>query len=559
MQVGGKKMLAMIPEILKKNRSEWDFSDTESWKPIANEKATPEVKKAIDEYIAGVENGPSAKADTKKSFDIYKADEDKRLIFGWASVAIRVDGEQVVDLQKDLIDPEDLEEAVYSYVLEFRDGGEEHIPTLRKKARLVESVVFTEEKMKAMGIPVGTVPEGWWIGFYVDDDDAWEKVKNGTYQMFSIEGQGIREEMLEKSEMSLERRHTVAKSFDEALEDIEKFNPYHDKRGRFASKDGFASFSANVHTRAGQLAIEREKERNPLIAAAYGEAGRQYGETSTKDAIAEWAKKENSLKAHIDENGKLTPEREAIHKQIIDDILRGKTAETGQATMTMMGGGPASGKSSVVENGFVKLTEESKTVTIDPDFLKSKLPGYEEMALKTDKAAGYYHEESSALAKRLYAVALSENINVVYDGTGDGSYNSATGKIKQAKESGYLVKGEYVTIDTAEALRRNQARYDHALEKYKSGESKNPPRLPDEDLVISTHQKVTDIAVQCAPLFDTLNIYDNNGAKGSTKLIATGGSGKGLVATDKAAFNSFLAKGSGNFKTLPDGQVVPIE
>ncbi len=59
-------------------------------------------------------------------------------------------------------------------------------------AVLVESVVFTEEKMKAMGIPEGTLPVGWWIGFFVTDDDVWEKVKNGTYPMFSIEGEAER-------------------------------------------------------------------------------------------------------------------------------------------------------------------------------------------------------------------------------------------------------------------------------------------------------------------------------------------------------------------------------
>ncbi len=44
-----------------------------------------------------------------------------------------------------------------------------------------------------MGIPPGTLPVGWWIGFYVDDDEAWEKIKNGTYKMFSIEGTATRE------------------------------------------------------------------------------------------------------------------------------------------------------------------------------------------------------------------------------------------------------------------------------------------------------------------------------------------------------------------------------
>lgn len=129
----------------------------------------------------------------ENNYTIVKTDDDKRLVFGWASVSITVEGEQVEDHQKDLIDPEDLEEAAYEYVLNFRDTGEEHIPTLRKKGKLVESCVFTAEKQKAMGIPPGIVPVGWWIGFKIEDDDAWEKVKNGTYKMFSIEGKANRE------------------------------------------------------------------------------------------------------------------------------------------------------------------------------------------------------------------------------------------------------------------------------------------------------------------------------------------------------------------------------
>lgn len=144
-----------------------------------------------------------------KEFSIYKTDDDKRLVFGWASIAITVDGEQLEDRQKDMIDPEDLEEAAYEYVLNFRDTGEEHIPTMRKKGKLVESCVFTVEKQRAMGIPEGTLPVGWWIGFHIDDDDAWERVKNGTYKMFSIEGRAVREpvEVVEK-----------ASTFDEIIE-----------------------------------------------------------------------------------------------------------------------------------------------------------------------------------------------------------------------------------------------------------------------------------------------------------------------------------------------------
>ena len=60
-------------------------------------------------------------------------------------------------------------------------------------AVLVESCVFTKEKMWAIGIPDGLIPEGWWIGFKVLDDDVWQKVKDGEYSMFSIEGEAIRQ------------------------------------------------------------------------------------------------------------------------------------------------------------------------------------------------------------------------------------------------------------------------------------------------------------------------------------------------------------------------------
>ena len=53
--------------------------------------------------------------------------------------------------------------------------------------------------MAAMGIPEGTLPVGWWIGFQVTDADVWEKVKDGTYSMFSIEGKAERVEVKDEN------------------------------------------------------------------------------------------------------------------------------------------------------------------------------------------------------------------------------------------------------------------------------------------------------------------------------------------------------------------------
>lgn len=126
----------------------------------------------------------------KGRFKIAKSDDEKMLAFGWASVSMRVDGELIEDWQGDIIEPGELEDAAYEYVRLYGEGGEMH--ERGGVAVLVESVVFTEDKMKAIGIPDGILPAGWWIGFKVLDKDVWEKVKDGTYPMFSIEGEAER-------------------------------------------------------------------------------------------------------------------------------------------------------------------------------------------------------------------------------------------------------------------------------------------------------------------------------------------------------------------------------
>lgn len=124
---------------------------------------------------------------------VMKSDDDKRLVFGWANVAIRVDGEQIVDWQQDAIDTEDLEKAAYEYVAEFGTAGEMH--QRGGVGRVIESIVFTKEKADALGIPQDLLPQGWWIGFKIEDDEVWQKIKSGEYSMFSIEGKALREPM----------------------------------------------------------------------------------------------------------------------------------------------------------------------------------------------------------------------------------------------------------------------------------------------------------------------------------------------------------------------------
>ena len=129
----------------------------------------------------------------KKKFKVMKYDDERHLAFGWANVSIREDGGLIEDWQEDIIEPEELENAAYRFVEFYREGGEMH--ERGGAAVLVESVEFTEEKMQAIGIPAGILPVGWWIGCKVLDEEVWEKVKDGTYSMFSIEGTAERAEV----------------------------------------------------------------------------------------------------------------------------------------------------------------------------------------------------------------------------------------------------------------------------------------------------------------------------------------------------------------------------
>lgn len=123
------------------------------------------------------------------NFDIKKTRDDQH-VFGWASIAKNADGSIPLDWSGDILDIETVEKAAYEFCLNWRGTGEEHQGSA--KGAMIESICFTKEKMEALGIPEGTVPEGWWIGFHVPDPEIFAKIKSGHYKMFSIQGQGKR-------------------------------------------------------------------------------------------------------------------------------------------------------------------------------------------------------------------------------------------------------------------------------------------------------------------------------------------------------------------------------
>lgn len=138
-------------------------------------------------------------------FVLLKADDDKRLVFGFFNIN-KVDGELIEDRQGDLIETEEMEKSAYGFVLNARVAGEGHVR--KGVGSLVESFMITKEKQEAIvktlkdsGVknPVMDLGvEGWWGGFYIEDDKVWKKIKKGEYPMFSIGGNGKRTPVEEK-------------------------------------------------------------------------------------------------------------------------------------------------------------------------------------------------------------------------------------------------------------------------------------------------------------------------------------------------------------------------
>lgn len=132
--------------------------------------------------------------DVKWEGEISKVNADKRQVFGWASI-VELNGEPVVDLQGDYISIDEVEKSAYEYVHKSRKGGDMHLRddfgAPKVGSHMIESMVVTEEKKKALGLP-DTAPTGWWVGYQVNDDELWAKVRSGERTGFSIHGRGVR-------------------------------------------------------------------------------------------------------------------------------------------------------------------------------------------------------------------------------------------------------------------------------------------------------------------------------------------------------------------------------
>lgn len=125
---------------------------------------------------------------------ISKIDKAQQIVFGWAYVTHKADGALNVDKSGEFVDSiDELEKTAYDFVLKSRQGDAYH--DNQAKSTMVESVVFTPEKVAKMGLPEGIIPNAWWVGFKVHDPQAWSEVESGRLTSFSVHGKALKKDV----------------------------------------------------------------------------------------------------------------------------------------------------------------------------------------------------------------------------------------------------------------------------------------------------------------------------------------------------------------------------
>jgi len=275
---------------------------------------------------------------------------------------------------------------------------------------------------------------------------------------------------------------------------------------------------------------------------------------------AELAEKTDTEGLYRDpETGKWDPERvEKVHKPLKkflkthrwnDETDQWETheytpVEEGETPWVgMFGGGSGSGKSMLEQEAFKACPDPDNLPIVNSDQIKTLLPEWNPLISgpNPEVAAKFLHEESSYISKQLAEEFINDRYNLLLDGTGDSSFDKLKAKIDRINgEADVPVHAFYCTTDAEEACRRSFFR---ALS--------NPQRsMVPHTVIFGNHREVSYIFPEATgyhdsdptdSLWESWQLWDNNGAQGEHFLIAEGNKTSITIHVEQA-WNRFIEK-----------------
>jgi hypothetical protein len=181
-----------IDRFMSSDEAKSDYPDSDQRYAVAESMWDGQREKAAkalrdDQHTGTVD---PVMTEVHKTCEVLKADEDQRLVYGWAWVNTK-DGELLFDSEDQAIETPELQKAAHQFMSEVRKAGSVHMrdPETGEKVQsgeIVESMVFSSDLQKALGIDLGKT--GWFIVSKVTDDEQWRKVKKMEHISFSIGG-----------------------------------------------------------------------------------------------------------------------------------------------------------------------------------------------------------------------------------------------------------------------------------------------------------------------------------------------------------------------------------
>lgn len=231
---------------------------------------------------------------------------------------------------------------------------------------------------------------------------------------------------------------------------------------------------------------------------------------------------------YFDHHPVLTPDRERLHRDIIEDILSRKPYSQNRKVY-MLGGGPANGKTNLLRSGYLPHPENA--LKVDVDEIKLMLPEYRYMqARKESLAAPIVHVESSNIGHDLRTHALQRGFDIVWDGTANESLEHRREAALEFKTYGHHCRVDYVTLDMSLSLELAELRY-----------QKTGRRVP-ESVIKEKSRSIAELVPQLIKhqIFDELFLWDTN-IHNQPRLILSQKNGK-LEVADEALYNNFKMK-----------------
>lgn len=240
-------------------------------------------------------------------------------------------------------------------------------------------------------------------------------------------------------------------------------------------------------------------------------------------------KKLSTTTTHQDSYGVWNRERDAVHREIVDEFYKKAADVPNDGRAILLGGNAGAGKSTVIKDqAGVDL---SKFLKIDPDEIKEELakrgliPDIPGTDFSPMERSTLVHHESVRIADMLADRAFRDRKNVIWDGT-MANAGLVFSRVKRMDDAGYgRVDGIFVNVSDQTSRRRVERRYKSDLQSYLAGNGLGGRFVPKavQNAMTTADTQHGFSKLRKANAFDNWVVYDNDTDGQPAKLVAKEG------------------------------------